>query len=270
MVVIAVAALRKKKSRYRLMALEGDSGCVFCRIHSPESQGTLPRLSENRVVECATRSLLRMFNIIAVRKQIRNASMVGPADYFCNVEEPDKYCFTIELPTADMPVHAQFPKWVHHPLESQVTRTPHNAKLRPVIAGVDSVLVNAVWVSGVKHPNEVANRMREYTETHRVKTVFGDSLFKFPGMLEVSDLSDPDKTVFEFPPVDATELDTSDFKCRLVRNDQPFWLNNDGVRSDAKDYPRPVTYDFGPDYASHCVYGENSGGLFLEHHWGFR
>jgi hypothetical protein len=273
--------------QYRLLALEGESGCVFCRLHDPRSRSRLPQLSDKGVVECATRTLLRMANVTAVRQLDRRASMVGPGDYFCNVERPGHFCFTIELPTANMPPARRFPRWREHPLSAQVTRTAASCVgLRAVRPGTDSVVVDATWVSGRQFPREVARRAALYRERHGVEKALGDSLFDSPGLLEVSDPRDPARSVIEFPSAavdDATALDLAPFRCRLVRNDQPFLLHNErngeggGVETDPKDDPRPVTYEYKPGYAKRCVGGGASeggdsaaAGLFLEHHWGFR
>jgi hypothetical protein len=58
------------------------------------TSGTIPRISENWRLESATRSLLRMQNLAAVRG-VPGASMVGPVDYLGNLEDPHKYLYTI-------------------------------------------------------------------------------------------------------------------------------------------------------------------------------
>src|SRR5438045_4085077 len=71
----------------RLLLLDGDDGTVACRIYGDLMSATIPRFSDNWTLESATRSLLRMKNLTAVRG-IPGASMVGPVDYLGNLEEP--------------------------------------------------------------------------------------------------------------------------------------------------------------------------------------
>ena len=93
---------------YRLLTLEGETGAVFCRVHDEISRRTLPGRSEKGTWEFATRSLMRMRNLTVFRGRDRSASMVGPGDYYCNVEQPHASCFTIEF--EDL-----FPKFVPLP-----------------------------------------------------------------------------------------------------------------------------------------------------------
>lgn len=61
----------------RLLLLDGEDGTVACRIYGPLMSGTLPRFSDNWTIESATRSLLRMKNLTAVRGHL-GAGMMGP------------------------------------------------------------------------------------------------------------------------------------------------------------------------------------------------
>ena len=269
-------------ANYRLLALDGETGTVFCRIHNDKQKSRIPTLSDAGVIECATRTLLRMRNVTAVRQKCRAESMIGPGDAFCTCEVPHKQCFTIELPTSDLPAYKRFPKWIKHPLEAQVPRgspyhEPNQQKmfgLRPVETGKDSVVVKATWISGKGHPEEIEKRKKLYREQYNIPNMFGASLFEDPGLMEISLFGDENEERIEFPCVDATSLDLFPFRCRLVRNDEPFLLGHDreGVDADPKpkDNPAPVSYTFGANYTHRCVAGDDAGGLFLEVHWGFR
>jgi len=79
----------------RLLLLDGDDGSVACRVYGNLMSATLPRFSKNGRLESATRSLLRMQNLTAVRG-IPGSSMIGPLDYLGNLEEPHQYLYTIE------------------------------------------------------------------------------------------------------------------------------------------------------------------------------
>ena len=98
---------------YRLLALEGEKGAVFCRVHDELSRSRLPHLSEHGTLEFATRSLLRMFNLTVFRISERRASMVGPGDYYGNVEAPHAHSHTVTLGGPDETP----PVFVPHPIE---------------------------------------------------------------------------------------------------------------------------------------------------------
>src|SRR5438477_12769054 len=67
----------------RLLLLAGEMGTVACRVYGYLMSGTIPRFSDNWTIESATRSYLRMRNLVAVRG-VPVSSMVGPIDYFGN------------------------------------------------------------------------------------------------------------------------------------------------------------------------------------------
>lgn len=209
---------------------------------------------------------MRLNNITVARNSAdtldRDCAMVGPLDYFDNMENPHAVTFTIALPTLADPPHARFPRLSPHPLlaESRAARP-----LRPVTAD-DVVRVKALWVSGRRHGDAIEKLKRSYVEDHGITRVFGNSLFPNPGILELdidaNDNDDNDNAAIQFPVVDATALDLSPFKCRVVENSEPFRFVTQPV--DAKDFPRPVTYDFGTNYGRSCV--TSGAGLFLETH----
>ena len=279
----ATTTPQKKPPPYRLLTLEGQTGAVFCRVHDTRAQRTMPSLSDAGRFECATRSLLRMFNLAVFRGRDRAGSMVGPGDYFCNVERPHASLFTIEI-GPDWAAGSPLPRFVPHPLppdshddgeDGGDAKKPPTR--RPVITGVDTAVVPAKWVSGQSNPAEVARLVAAHRQCGRGGKAdpFGGSLFPNPGLLLI-DVEDDDggqqhggqqqggRARIDLPAVDATTLDLSGFNARLVRNDgAPFRLADAPLA--AKDEFRPVSYDFGERYAEHCVEA-GAGGLFLETH----
>jgi hypothetical protein len=255
--VVPSLPTRATHSGYRVLALEGDVGCCFARIHGP-MQRTLPRLSDAGVLEFATRTLLRLNNITVARNAVascdRDCAMVGPLDYFDNMERPDAVTFTISLPTVADPPHARFPKIESHPLLAEVASS---RPLRPVTAA-DVVRVKALWISGRRHGDAIEQLKKSYASEHGIVHVFGNSLFPNPGVLEL----ELDDAAIDFPVCDATELDLSQFGCRIVDNSEPFRFTTAPI--DPKDFPRPVTYNFAKRYGRSCV--EHGAGLFLETH----
>uniref|UniRef100_A0A7S1KYG7 Uncharacterized protein n=1 Tax=Neobodo designis TaxID=312471 RepID=A0A7S1KYG7_NEODS len=250
---------------FRLLTLEGQTGAVFCRVHDPRAQRTLPSLSDAGRVEFATRSLLRMLNLAVFRGRDRRGSMVGPGDYYCNVERPHERAFTIAFdPTTRVPA------FVPHSIDD-VAAAP-DRELRPVRTGEDTAVVPAAWISGKTDPDAVAARAEAFKRSRRGDgkiggDLFGGSLFPDPGILEVdvgvANPGDDAACIVTLPAVDATAIDLAPFKARLVRNDAPFRIVE--TKLDAKDEFRPVSYDFGERYAAHCV-APGAGGLFLETH----
>jgi len=221
----------------RLLLLDGDDGAVACRIYGSLMSGTLPRLSDGLVVEGATRSFLRMKNLTAVRG-IPGSSMVGPMDYFGNLERPHEHLYTIDN---------AFPPVVH--------RQPvGNGEVRMQWMPFDNRWVTAVkarWIRG--DTDSAKEKGVEYSVTSKH---LRQSLFLFPGFLEI------DREQIVLQPFDPRGVDLSSFKARLVANDQPFQITQKPLRSN-DDY-RLITYMYEPGYAGWQV--EHGSGLFLEKH----
>lgn len=232
--------------KYRVLSLQGEMGTVFCRIHDPKTYSTFPRFSQAGNLECATRSFLRMKNLVVVRRNDRTTSMIGPGDYFGNIEKPHKKGITIDIKDG-------FPTIVQHPLEEAIWQSSQSLRK---LASDEILSVKARWISG-KDRAAICKKKQKYMEKTG-ENPFGDSLFPNPGILEI----DEDDLAFDLPEFDAREVDLSDFKVRLLQNDIPFQLTHEKLHS-SDDY-RPVSYDFCPNYAQACV--EDGQGLFLETH----
>lgn len=223
----------------RLLLLDGDEGTVACRVYGRLLSGTLPRFSDNGTVEFATRSLLRMNNLVAVRGE-RGASMIGPADYFGNLEEPHKYLYTIDT---------SFP-----PIILRTVITDENQEPPSNLKAFDPSLVTTVrmnWISG-KTGNPQAKQL-EYGVSEKDAR---QSLFPNPGLLEI------DGECVKLNYFNPREVDLSSFKARLVENATPFQITKKPLPS--KDDYRLVTYLYEPGYAHWQI--ENGSGLFLEEH----
>jgi hypothetical protein len=220
----------------RLLLLDGDDGTVACRIYGTLMSATIPRFSDNWTLESATRSLLRMNNLTAVRG-VPGASMVGPVDYFGNLEEPHNYLYTIEN---------QFPPVFYR-------RAIDNRIQDPDLKEFDQRVITTVkahWISGGEGIDE---KKAEYQITEKN---LRQSLFLNPGLLEI------DRPFIELQPFDARGVDLSSFKAKLVDNRVPFLITKRKLPS--KDDYRLVTYLYEPLYADWQV--QNGSGLFLEKH----
>ena len=223
----------------RLLLLEGDYGTVACRIYGLLSK-TIPRFSDNWTLESATRSLLRMNNLIAVRG-VPGASMVGPADYLGNLEDPDQYLYTIQAGTP--------------PVFYRIPLTDENFRQDPVLTPFDNsvpTIVRVNWVSG-KQTDLVRAKRAEY---HVPESQNQHSIFPDPGLLEV------DRKRIELRLFDPRGVDLSSFKARLVDNSAPFQITKEKLPS--KEEYRLITYFYEGGYAQWQV--ESGSGLFLETH----
>lgn len=224
----------------RLLLLDGDDGTVACRIYGYLMSATIPRFSDNWTLESATRSLLRMNNLTAVRG-IPGASMVGPADYFGNLESPHQYLYVIKN---------GFP-----PIFYRELITEENQERQAVLREFDDrviTVVKARWISG-GDVHSIQEKQAEYqvTEKH-----LRQSLFLNPGLLEI------DRDVIELNYFDARGVDLSSFKARLVNHSIPFQITKRELPY--KDDYRLVTYLYEPGYAAWQI--QNGSGLFLEKH----
>lgn len=224
----------------RLLLLDGDEGTVACRIYGTLLSGTIPRFSDNGTLESATRSLLRMKNLTAVRG-IPGASMVGPIDYFGNLEDPHQYLYTIEN---NFP-----PLFYRQPIsENQTNELAHLKPLDPHFM----TTIKANWVRGKDY-----DTIQEKQEHYRVtKKHLRQSLFLEPGLLEL------EQEFIELQWFDPRDVDLSSFKARLVNNQTPFQITEKPLPS--KDEYRLITYLYEPLYADWQA--KNGSGHFLEKH----
>lgn len=224
----------------RLLLLDGDDGTVACRVYGHLMSATIPRISENWRWESATRSLLRMQNLTAVRG-VPGASMVGPVDYLGNLEDPHLYVYTIEN---------QFPPLFYRQPISDVYEEKSG-----ILKKLDSHLptvVKARWISGTEE-GLIHEKHLEYNVAPKH---LRQSLFLDPGLLEI------DRSVIELTSFDPRDVDFSAFKARLVPNQTPFQITKKELPP--KDDYRLVTYLYEPLYADWQI--EKGSGLFLEQH----
>lgn len=219
----------------RLLFVDGDKGSVATRIYGDPTK-TFPRFSEQKRIEMATRSLARLKNLSAVRGE-PEASMVGPADYFGNLETPSEKLYTVRIDNDGIPM-------VYHQSLGSYT----DDSIKEEIAPENIVSVAATWTSGIDPT------ITEKTAKYEKK--FGESLFPNPGLLEI------EAAELHFKPFDATHADLSSFKARLVANDKPFRITEKPLP--ASDEYRAVSFLYEPEYGPSQV--KSGGGLFLETH----
>jgi hypothetical protein len=226
-----------------LLMLDGDKGTVATRIHDSKTSATFPRYSSKNVVECASRSLLRLKNLKAVRGGSRGASMIGPADYYGNLETPHLYTYSIAIDDG-LPIISR------HSREEWIPRN-----LKP-FDNTHVTSIKAQWLSGHDKQNTIKQLASEFKK-HANQSLFGDSLFPNPGLLLI-DSEEPIK-LYRFDP---RNIDLSSFKARIVKNDRPFQIIDTPLNT--SDEFRVVSYHYQPNYAADRI--QNGGGLFLETH----
>lgn len=227
------------KGRVRLLFLKGDEGWIATRIHSRITYGTLPSKSPHASrIELATRSNARLRNLAAVRK----GGMVGPADYYGNLEEPHKKLYTIKITN-------HIPNFFQQPYDAAI-----EGKYDGRIEDDYVTTVRVAWNSGFsKHTTE---KKRLYLKPNEK----AESLFPNLGILEV------EASEIKLKSFDARGVDFSSYKAELVRNDTPFRITSCD-KLDPSDECRAVSYQFNPGYGYYQV--NHGGGLFLETHFGF-
>ena len=213
----------------RLLPLDGRDGTLWCVVHDHKQAGTIPRLSHDGRLECATRTLARMLNLAVARGQQKGSQMMGPLDYYGNVENPHLWAYTIQISDTTCKVH-------RHPRQKSTSKAMY---LPPPPT---TTLRRAQWLSGVAPPRKSS-----------------DSLFQRRGTLWLTeDYVAP-------PSYDARYVDLSSFGASLRCNDAPFCVTS-ATRVPAKDDLRLVSYIFQPGYTASQTASGAGGGLFLETH----
>ena len=226
-----------------LLCLKGQTGTVACRVHDSLASKMFPQRSSWGRLKYAWLSEEKMHNITAVRG-VPGASMVGPADYFGDLERSDQYLYTIEIS------HSGIPKFKEH---SRPRGSDENIVQMEEIIEAQLTRVKANWISG-SNTSTIRQKKVEYENKN---PMLGASLFPNAGILEI----DGPKKI-KLPNFDPKGKDLSTFKARLVPNDIPFHINTTRLPVD-EEYCA-VSYQYEEGYADREVM--HGGGVFLEFH----
>lgn len=213
----------------RALILDGDDGPVTCNVYG-RNASTLPRLSQHWKIEYATSALLRMKNLTVCRGK-GTSCMYGPCNYYGSLENIHnrRYIFDINH---KLPVIYESPNIYNH------INTNEQAEYKMLLPR--ETTINYIhWMSHVLNSSK-------------------NSLFPSPGIL----FMDEQKIILES--YDATNVDLSSYKARLVKNDKPFLLVGDGAPAEAYDDLRVIDYVFGHKYTDYQV--KAADGIFLEYH----
>jgi hypothetical protein len=232
-----------QRDNVRILFLDGNKGTVGCQVFGQLTSGTLPCRSNKGRIECATRSLMRMKNLAAVRGERAGARMVGPAHYLGNLENPHEHAYMIDIQEG-------LPMFLETPLHSLSPLSRPDIKIPEGI----TTTVQATWTCG---KDKEAIRAKKDIYARDDNPTFGESLFPDSGILEILDGNE-----ITLPEFDPRGIDLSPFKARLVQNDRPFQISYEPLQP--SDEFRAVTFLYEPDYGKEQV--RRGGGLFLEKH----
>ena len=227
----------------RLLPLQGESGILCTRVYT--SYQTIPYLSTNNRLECATRSILRLKNLVAVRG-IPGAGMIGPCDYYGNLEKPDENLFTFGIEDKTCLLDAGDKNCPIKITSLEACRIDELSDFVDIELHI--IRVYTTWISG-KNVSEVA---KGYANA------FGGTLFDNPGILEV--YSNCPK--LSLSPICISSGILTGFKARIVEDQVPFQITTDKLNE--SDEYRAVSFQYESGYASRQI--SHGGGLFLEVH----
>ncbi|PJD97853.1 MAG: hypothetical protein CK425_01610 [Parachlamydia sp.] len=226
------------RGNYRFLPLKGKKGSVACRVRG-KAANTFPLLSKGGNFEFVLRTNARLRNLIAVRGDEKGSRMIGPCDYYGNIEKPYESAYTIHIDDEGIPVFFQ------HKKEELDPQTKDAPKIDPSSL---STKLKAKWLS---------NQKPDGSAQENDQPLFGESLFSNKGILKIAGGDS-----FELEKIDATQVDLTSFKARLVDNNSPFQISKKKIPS-LDDY-RVITYHYESQYAEKQV--QKGGGLFLETH----
>ena len=162
-----------KKPMCKIMLLDrsNSSFLVLCRVWPRISSNIIPSLSVKRRWEFAYRSILRMENITTLRGNDVDNHMIGPADYYTNLECPHNVSYTIHI-THGFPVFRE-----HPPVSVDVRPNPeHN------IPTSYYKTIRGDWISGTDH-HRIRSKRLDYKNAGR--PFVGESIFPRMGVFEI-------------------------------------------------------------------------------------
>lgn len=207
--------------------------------------------------ECATRTLLNLYNLHVVRGNLidgkldLDSSMSGPHHYFGFIDPYRAYKIIIEN---------GLPKYFEYPTS--------------IVDDYQDIKIPESFITKIKEYNWMNGKFINQQETnHKTEKIYDkiinvnsgdlvtDSLFANPGVLKI----DVDKLHFNVIK-NAYNYSLSDFKAQLVKNNKPFAFSQDMINSykHAQHKLRVITYNYGKKYVD--SYLMKGSGIFIEKH----
>lgn len=240
--------------------------------------------------ECATRTLLNLYNLQAVRGRLTKenllaleTSMSGPHHYF-------GYLNPFGIYTIEIDEETNLPNYLFHSVDTLTERFKIKLESEYPLSLV--CLADYEWMSGVSISEE---NIKKYKLTHceEDETVLEespisgltllkkkrnrgfqfqesgsaiqstDSLFAYPGILALSSTHNPLRIPLL---INAVNFDLSDFRAQVVHNSVPFQFTKAAISAyeHAQHRLRVITYFYGPRYVPDYLMDGN--GLFIEKH----
>jgi hypothetical protein len=272
---------------------------IYFRGHKDERAGAMiSRICMNYETvssalegECATRTLLNLYNLQAVRGRLDSegsldlkTSMSGPHHYFGYLNPFDFHTIVVNKETI-------LPQYFKHNIDLE--QKVFGMAMSSLDSGYALSLSQGVdydWISGIGISDEDKKRYKlSYSEDNEtvleanattglsvlkkrrsLEDSVGDqairstdSLFAYPGIIALS----PNHAPLCLPLLtDALRFDLSDYRAQVVRNDSPFRFTEAAIKAHqhAQHRLRVITYFYGPRYVPDYLMKGN--GLFIEKH----
>jgi len=203
--------------------------------------------------ECATRTLLNLYNLHAIRgtlidgKLDINSSMSGPHHYFGFIDPFKAHTIIIDN---SLPNYYSYPLSMVDDMKKKMIPETYITRLK-----------NYNWIKG-KFINTL-NVEKIYEKLVNVDNgnIVNDSLFLNPGILELN----YDRLNFNVIE-NAIDYDLTEFKAQIIKNDNPFSFNQDMINANkhAQHRLRVITYNYGKSYVD--SYLMKGSGIFIEKH----
>lgn len=237
--------------------------CIYFKGHRDEKDSahiagvctdcsTLPSLN----LECATRTLLNLYNLHTVRGNIINntldikSSMSGPHMYYGHLDPKKRYILEI----ID-----------NHPLFKSLNEIKNNSIQIDVPEEYILTCQDTNWIKGKHLSKEDIIKYNLVDVNHSYIDVDNktspDSLFTYPGILEMNEIT------MNIPFIqDPQNYNLSSFGVQMVKNDNGFTFNQNLIKKyiHAQHPLRVITYHYGSNYVKDYLL--NNSGLFLEKH----
>ena len=191
--------------------------------------------------ECATRTMLNLFNLYAVRgcvskhnELLINTSMSGPHHYFGSIEPNRTYIIKI------------------------LNSLPHYIEIANADIHLPIKRINEKYITHINKYNWISGKSTN-TKLHKYNLAKDNcSLFKNQGVLEL-DTSTINIKIIK----NGYEYDLSSYKVQLVNNLKPFRFTSN-MNKHAQHKLRVVTYYYGSDYVKNYIM--KRCGIFVEKH----
>lgn len=213
------------------LLFDGKDGSVFCKVYDIKSASYLPSMSKSGNLTCKSRTILQMSNLTVVRNKCNCSAMYGPCDFFQSLEDLTRPNLFFSILVDGLQSKCFFHEhYKNSPNIQQILHFPDGV-----------ISEHVMWKS------------------HFFKKSAA-SIFPKPGILVFLKTEE-----ITFPKINHVgDLNLSEFRARIVKNNEPFALNiGRNATSEQYDNLRVISYTFGKNHGLHQM---KTAGLFLEYH----